>query len=162
MKGNSGGQAVPKQKQQIIPQQHMIPLILALGLLGIFAYVAIEVVLTAGHAPRLADVAPSTAPTLAPGAKDYPPQYRGGFDEDARLLGLIAIVSPLLTTIVGFYFGQHVGEANARAVQAQAKERDARIENFANENPEKNAKDFVADLKTQGVIAPGAIKGITI
>jgi hypothetical protein len=137
--------------------QQLIPLILAAGLLIIFAYVAWKIVVTSGQAPRLADVAPSAAPSLAPGAKDYPPQYRGGFDENVRLLALIAIVSPLLTTIVGFYFGHQVGDAKARAVQAQASERDAQIENIANQNPTKSAPDFVQDLKTHGVL-----KGITL
>jgi hypothetical protein len=137
--------------------QQSIPLILAIGLLIVFAYVAWKVVLTSDQAPRLADIAPSSAPSLAPGAKDYPPQYRGGFDGNARLLALIAIVSPLLTTIVGFYFGHQVGDAKARAVQAQASERDAQIENIANQNPTKSAPDFVQDLKTHGVL-----KGITL
>lgn len=97
--------------------QLLIPLILALGLLLIFVYIAWKVAQTSGQAPRLSDVVPTTPPSLAPGAKDYPPQYRGGFDENVRLLTLIAIVSPLLTTIVGFYFGQHAGEASARATQ---------------------------------------------
>jgi hypothetical protein len=137
--------------------QRFIPLVLAVGLLIVFGCVALKVVQTAGQAPRLADIAPATSPTLAPNTKDYPPQYRGGFDENARLLALIAIVSPLLTTIVGFFFGQHAGEARAQAVQAQANERDAQIENIAKQNPTKNAGDFVEDLKTHGVI-----KGITL
>jgi hypothetical protein len=137
--------------------QLLIPLVLALGLLGIFGYVAVMLVGTSGQAPRLADVAPTAPPSLAPGGKDYPPQYRGGFDENARLLGLIAIVSPLLTTIVGFYFGQHAGEANARAAKAQANEQVAQIQSIASEDPRKPTEDFMKDLKTRGVL-----KGITI
>ncbi len=144
------------QKLRQQPQQ-LIPLLLAAGLLIIFAFVAWKIVLTSDQAPRLADIAPSTVPSLAPGTKDYPPQYRGGFDENARLLALIAIVSPLLTTIVGFYFGHQVGDAKARAAQAQATERDAQIENIANKNPTKSAPDFVQDLKAHGVL-----KGITL
>jgi hypothetical protein len=139
--------------------QRLIPLILAVGLLVVFAYIAWKVVLTSGQAPRLADVAPSTAPSLAPSARDYPPQYRGGFDENARLLTLIAIVSPLLTTIVGFYFGHQAGEANARAVRAQANAKDDQIENIANQTESEgmDAKEFVKDLKARGVL-----KGITL
>lgn len=138
-------------------RQLIIPLILAVGLLVIFAYIAWKVAQTSGQAPRLADIAPTTSPSLTPGAKDYPPQYRGGFDENARLLVLIAIVSPLLTTIVGFYFGQHAGEASARATEAQARQKDAQIENIAMQNPGKPAGDFVQDLKTHGVL-----RGITL
>jgi hypothetical protein len=78
------------QKLRQQPQQ-LIPLILAAGLLIIFAFVVWKIVLTSDQARRLADIAPSAAPSLAPGTKDYPPQYRGGFDENARLLALIAI-----------------------------------------------------------------------
>ena len=145
--------STPKPQWQ--PQQ-LIPLILAVGLLVIFAYVAWKVVLTSGQAPRLGDVTPSTTPSLAPGTKDYPPQYRGGFDENARLLTLIAIVSPLLTTIVGFYFGHQVGDAKVRAVQAQANESYAQIERIGMQS-KGTAPEFVNDLKTHGFL-----KGITL
>jgi hypothetical protein len=142
-------------RQQLRPL--VIPLILAVGLLIIFGYIAWKVAQTSSQAPRLADIAPTTSPSLAPGANDYPPQYRGGFDENARLLALIAIVSPLLTTIVGFYFGQHAGEASARAAEAQASQKDVQIENIAKQNPNKPAGAFVDDLKAHGVL-----KGITL
>ena len=149
--------AKSESKWQLQPQL-LIPLILAVGMLGIFCYVAVMAVRTSGQAPRLADVAPTTAPSLVPGTKDYPPQYRGGFDENARLLGLIAIVSPLLTTIVGFYFGQHVGAATARAAaNAQANKQVDQIQSIADQDPQKPAGDFMKDLRTQGVL-----KGITL
>ena len=155
----SSGGTMPIQK----PLQPFIPLILAVGLLFVFAYIAWMVAQTSGQAPRLADVTPTTAPSLTSGAKDYPPQYRGGFDGNARLLTLIAIVSPLLTTVVGFYFGQHAGEASAQAAraqasqkdaqsEAQASQKDAQIELIARQNPEKRAGDFVDDLKAHGVL----------
>jgi hypothetical protein len=146
-KSGKGGTMFAQKLRQLL-----IPLILAVGLLIIFAYIAWKVTQTSGQAPRLADVAPTTPPSLAPGAKDYPPQYRGGFDENARLLALIAIVSPLLTTIVGFYFGQHAGEASARATQARASQKDAQIEKIAYQNPNSSAREFVDELKRQGVM----------
>jgi hypothetical protein len=54
-----------------------IPLVLAVGLLIAFLVVAFWIANTANEAPRLADPAPSTPPTLGTNARDYPPQYRG-------------------------------------------------------------------------------------
>ena len=129
-----------------------IPLILALGLLIAFIIVAIWIGSTADEPPRLADPAPSTPPTIAADARDYPPQYRGGYDSNARLLGLIAIISPLLTTVVGFYFGQRAGAAGTRAVQAQAEQEKTQIANLAMKKPEAKAQDFLEELRSRGLV----------
>lgn len=50
----------------------------------------------------------------------YAPQYRGSFDPNARYLALLAIVTPLLTTLVAFYFGEKAGAAKGQAEAAGA------------------------------------------
>lgn len=131
-----------------------ITLILAVGLLGAFIYLAWKTATTAERPPRLADIAPSAPPTLASDGKDYVPQYRGGYDGNARLLALLAIVSPLLTTIVGFYFGQHVGAASGQVVQAQAQQRETEIARVAADAKadNKSAGELLSDLKDRGLI----------
>lgn len=59
--------------------------------------------------------------TCEPGQLEYAPQYRSGFDESARLTGLLAVVAPLVTTVVAFYFGHKAGEGAGQAAgQAEA------------------------------------------
>ena len=99
---------------------------LAAGLLALFTYLAVQAIHDAGAPPRLADPAPTVLPS--PDAKGgYPQQYRGSFDPNARELAVLAIVAPLLTTVVGFYFGQRTGEAGKAAVVAQASDDKAQI-----------------------------------
>jgi hypothetical protein len=65
----------------------------------------------------------SSSPSAVPGAvvacpaEDvvYAPQYRGGYDSHTRIMALLAVITPLLTTIVAFYFGQRSGAAEGEA-----------------------------------------------
>lgn len=97
-----------------------ITLLIAVGLLGVFSFVVIRVVLTADSPPLLADPQPTAPPTPTEGK--YPPQFRGPYDPNSRLLAVLAVVAPLLTTIVGFYFGHRAGESGKEAVEAKANE----------------------------------------
>ncbi|MFK5647224.1 hypothetical protein ACI3ET_11940 [Ornithinimicrobium sp. LYQ121] len=46
------------------------------------------------------------------------PQYRGSFDPNTRLMALLAVIMPLLTTIVAFFFGQRAGAGEGKAETA--------------------------------------------
>lgn len=46
------------------------------------------------------------------------PQHRGSFDPHARFMGLLAVIMPLLTTIVAFFFGQRAGAGEGKAESA--------------------------------------------
>src|SRR5688572_10143812 len=96
-----------------------VPLLLTVGVLAAFLGVVTWMVMHIGDPPLLADVAPSTPPTLGSNG-ELSPQYRGGYDPSIRLVNFLAIVSPLITTIVGFFFGQRAGAAGTRAVMAEA------------------------------------------
>jgi hypothetical protein len=65
----------------------------------------------------------AAAVTCSAGEVAYAPQFRGGYDPHTRLMALLAVVVPLLTTIVAFYFGQRAGagagEAEKHKIMAQ-------------------------------------------
>jgi hypothetical protein len=124
-----------------------IALLLALGLLLLFCYVAYATVRTADTPPRLADPAPTAAPTPGPDGS-YPEQLRGGFDPNARLVGLLALVSPLLTTVVGFYFGQRAGDASATAADAQKEQALRTVTQLAQQ---AEGDEFLHELQARGL-----------
>lgn len=110
------------------PGRWLAPVVAGVLLL-IFLVVTFAVVATVTTPPLLADVAPTgpprtwVAPSDAPTAAAPPvlePQHRGAFDANARLLALLAVVSPLVTTVVGFYFGQRTGEARAEVAETRS------------------------------------------
>lgn len=109
---------------------------------------------TADDPPRLADPAPSAAPVADAQTREYPPQFRGGYDPNGRLLGVLALVSPLLTTVLGFYFGQRAGEAGTRAVQAQAEQDRTQIANVALTKAAQNrpASELLEELRSRGLV----------
>ena len=61
--------------------------------------------------------------SCAPGQAYYAPQYRGAYDPHTRIMALLAVVVPLITTIVAFFFGQRAGagaaEAEKQKIRAQ-------------------------------------------
>ncbi|MEU5340380.1 hypothetical protein AB0H18_05995 [Streptomyces sp. NPDC020766] len=124
--------------------------LLAVGLLGVFIALAVYVAITVDNPPRLADVAPTIAPSPSPDGS-LPAQHRGGFDPNTRLLGVIAIVAPLLTTIVGFFFGQRVGQAQGETATQEAQTNQAQI---ARALYKRQQPDIVEALKSQGLIDP--------
>lgn len=70
-----------------------VSVFLALGLLvlfGIIVWVALD---TYDTPPRLSDPAPSAPPTPNEDGR-LPQQYRAAYDPNARLLGVLAIVTP--------------------------------------------------------------------
>ncbi|GAA2971456.1 hypothetical protein [Streptomyces enissocaesilis] len=126
----------------------MVTVSLAIGLLALFFALAWFVAHTADSPPRLADVAPTAPPSPAADGS-LPSQHRGGYDPNARLLGVLAIVTPLLTTIVGFYFGQRVGEAQGEATKQKAQKNQAQIISTLLERGQGSS---VQALKARGLI----------
>lgn len=65
---------------------------------------------------------PSMTRIYCPGGKlEYPSQARGAYDPNQRFIGLLAIVGPLITTVVGFFFGAKAGASGGRAQASQAR-----------------------------------------
>ena len=122
---------------------------IAAGLLALFFYLAVVVFGTATKPPLLADVVPTAAPTPGPDG-NFPPQFRGSFDPNARGLAVLAIVSPLLTTVVGFYFGQRSGEAGKDAVVAGAAADKAVIKTTLSTEPDSSKA--LATLHDRGIL----------
>lgn len=65
--------------------------------------------------PSSPALGPSSAVSCAPDQVVLAPQYRGSYDPNTRLMALVAVVVPLLTTIVAFYFGQRAGAGEGEA-----------------------------------------------
>lgn len=55
------------------------------------------------------------------GDLQYPMQTRGAYDPNERFIGLLAVVGPLITTVVGFFFGARAGSSEGRAQAAEAR-----------------------------------------
>ncbi|MFE1885942.1 hypothetical protein [Streptomyces diastatochromogenes] len=126
---------------------------LAVGLLLLFGLIVWFALRTYNSPPRLADPAPSVQPTPGKGGK-LPQQYRAAYDPNARLLGVLAIVTPLLTTIVGFYFGQRTGDAHVAVARSESRGKEERIARVLAESDNKEALQL---LRSQGLIAPGPL-----
>jgi hypothetical protein len=129
-----------------------IPLLLTIVVLAAFLGVIAWMVIHVGEPPRLADVVPSAPPTLGSNG-ELSPQYRGGYDPSNRLVNILAIVSPLITTIVGFFFGQRAGAAGTRAVKAEADQDKTKIANIALETG-LAGPDLLTELRSKGLIRP--------
>lgn len=71
------------------------------------------------------------------------PQYRGSYDPNARLMGLLAVIMPLLTTIVAFYFGQRAGAGEGAAAKEIAQQ-------FMTVQSEQQLTDLQQRLRSQG------------
>jgi len=94
--------------------------ILALGLLALFWILAVSAINASTDPPLQADPAP-TAMTGTPSSPGrLPAQARGAFSTFDRRIVVVGLVSPLLTTIVGFYFGTRVSASDRRAAEADA------------------------------------------
>ncbi|GGX87160.1 hypothetical protein [Streptomyces hiroshimensis] len=128
----------------------IISAVLALGLLALFFCICLYIVSTADTPPRLADPAPSGPPSHGPDGA-LPSQFRGAYDPSARLLGLLAIVSPLLTTIVGFYFGQRAGAASGEAARSEAEKKRAKITSALQAEQQNGALKVLRD---KGLVDP--------
>jgi hypothetical protein len=127
----------------------VVTAVLAAGLLGLFIFLAVGVYLSASDPPRLADVVPTAPPTPSANGS-YPPQYRGSFDPNSRSLAVLAIVSPLLTTVVGFYFGQRTGELGKAAVVSKVNEDKSEIKSTLTAEPD-SAK-ALESLHSRGIL----------
>lgn len=128
---------------------YLVSAVLALALLALFFGLAYYVADTANMPPRLADPAPTTPPTPNSDG-ELPPQARAAYDPNTRLLGVLAIVSPLLTTVIGFYFGQRAGEATGEAAKSKAEMKQAEIATALFDSGDTGA---VQVLRDQGLIA---------
>jgi hypothetical protein len=134
--------------------QRLVTGALAAGLLVIFGYLTWQVVRTSGEPPRLADPAPTTAPSPDTHGR-LPQQLRGSYDANARDLALLAIEAPLLTTVVAFYFGAKSGNDAKQAAVASAAATTARTKNSLTDAAKngKTAADALTDLHSQGLLA---------
>lgn len=106
---------------------------LAIGLLVVYGWVVVRAIDVVQEPPRLADPAPTDLPS-ADSSGQLPAQLRGPYDPFDRFVVIVGLVSPLLTTVVGFYFGARTGgagreaaEQNAQAVRSAASELQARL-----------------------------------
>lgn len=79
----------------------------------------------------------------------YAPQYRGSYDSNARYLTLLAIVAPLLTTLVAFYFGEKAGAAKGEAESRSVAGRAVAI-NTKDPEALRNLEKFQQELKDGG------------
>jgi len=69
------------------------------------------------------------------GELQYPRQARGAFDPNERLIGLLAVVGPLITTVVGFFFGARAGSSEGREQAAKARARTDSLKAAAADDP---------------------------
>jgi hypothetical protein len=74
------------------------------------------------------------------------PQHRGAYDPNARLTALLAVITPLLTTIVAFYFGQRAGAGEGEA----AKQKIVASVMASDPNNPKGMTDLQQKLKERG------------
>jgi hypothetical protein len=124
---------------------------IAVGVLIAFLVIVAWLAYSADHPPRLADPAP-TVPAVAGAGGELPPQARGAYDPSDNLMAVLAVVTPLLTTLVGFFFGQRAGEAGAKVAIGEAQQVNAEIERKLLEEPEKAGKALLDDLRSSGLI----------
>lgn len=82
------------------------------------------------------------------GQVELAPQTRGAYDPAERLIGLLAIVVPLITTIVAFFFGARAGAGEGRSEAARARQSKAELANRVRDNDE----DLYQSLKQEGRI----------
>lgn len=84
-----------------------------------------------GQRERTRAASPSGSQVLTvecPGGEiQFAPQTRGAYDPAERLIGLLAIVVPLITTIVAFFFGARAGAGEGRSEAARARRGEAEI-----------------------------------
>jgi hypothetical protein len=97
---------------------------LGVSLIAVFAVCIWLALANANNPPRLADPVPSVVPSSTANNAVQPAQARGAYTPSANYLAIIAVVAPLLTTVIGFYFGSRSGAqareaADARAANAQ-------------------------------------------
>lgn len=92
----------------------------------------------------------STGPKECADGQDYfAPQYRGSFDPSSRYLALLAIITPLVTTLVAFYFGEKAGAAKGEAESRSLAGRTAAI-NINDPEALQQLEKFQQELKDGG------------
>lgn len=124
---------------------------LVVALVVLFGALVYFGVRTAESPPRLADPAPTAPPGPVGPKGSLPPQARGAYDPNTRVLALLAFVSPLLTTIIGFYFGKSTGEATGEAVKSEVRAQQAQIPSALYAAGHGSAVDVLLD---KGLITP--------
>jgi hypothetical protein len=101
--------------------------LVTIAIIAIYGLLVWKFTTSSSHPPLLADPAPTKAPTLSNDGTGFAPQYRGAYDQNARIFDLITLTLPLLTTILGFYFGNRIGSAEKGAALAEAGQQVAEI-----------------------------------
>jgi hypothetical protein len=106
---------------------------------------------TSSAAPTSGPATQQPVPSCPAGQLAYVPQLRGAFDVNARLTALLAVITPFLTTVIAFYFGQKAGTSDGKAQGRadMAQEIQARAQ-----GPNPELKPFAAELVQRGETDP--------
>lgn len=148
--------ALDKFRAAIDVMMRIAGVLLLVALVGVFAYTAVALVGHADTPPRLADLAPTAVPThvsATPPALE--PQLRGPYDPNERLLALLAVVTPLVTTMVGYYFGQEKGAAQAaQASREQQQAIDVAVDLLKGQAASPD--DFYKELRAKNITVRNA------
>jgi len=79
---------------------------------------------------------------------------RGANDANVKQMALIALVAPLVTTVVGFLFGARAGAGEAGARTARSETKRAQIEGEIKSQAARggDAQTLIQDLRNKGLI----------
>ena len=92
----------------------MLGAVLAILITAGYLVAICQAIKTAGVPPLVADPVSTSA-----GVQQLGPQLRGAVNQHENLMATIAVISPLATTIIGFYFGTRAGAAGQQAQNSQ-------------------------------------------
>ena len=106
--------AITGRMEQIIAA---LGAILAILITAAYLVAVFQAVRTADVPPLVADPVPTASASTA--GQALGPQSRGAVNEHENLMATIAVISPLVTTIIGFYFGTRAGAAGQQAENSQ-------------------------------------------
>lgn len=123
-------------------------LLLALAITSVYLYAVVIAVKTAGEPPLVADPLPASTPQDSSVPLS---QARGAVDQHKNMIGVIAVISPLVTTIVGFYFGARVGAAGKEAAETKTALETTHAIQQSSMTPEIK-ENLITELRTKGLI----------
>lgn len=122
--------------------------LLAIAITAVYIYAIIGALTTAGEPPLLADQVPTQV--VPNPASDS--QLRGAVDKHKNMLNVIAIISPLVTTVVGFYFGHRAGAAGKEAEKSRAALETTHTIRDVTDMPEEQKSQLIGDLRRKGLL----------